>query len=57
MKKKTLDERLVKAKSETAQAIEAILDALNKGQRKKIAKDERVAVLLERYGIAPEDDE
>lgn len=51
MKRTILEKRVKSAKSETADALLTILNALNAGQRKKIAKDEKVAALLERYGI------
>ena len=32
-------------------ALQLVLDSLNSGQRQKLMKDERVAALLERYGL------
>ena len=51
MKKAKLTEAVNKHKTETAEAIQTMLDALNQGQRKKIVKDEKVAKLMEKYGI------
>lgn len=37
--------------NETRTALQTVYDALNKGQQKKILKDEAVAALFERYGV------
>lgn len=55
MTKKQLIQGVETAKDTTAEALLVILNALNQGQRKKISKDERVAELLDRYGIEYED--
>lgn len=34
---------------------QTVVDALNKGQRQKLAKDEKVKALLERYGVQIEE--
>lgn len=44
-------------KSETKDALQAVYDALNNGQQKKLLKDERVKALLIRYGVVAEDGE
>ena len=54
MKKRTLDERVSRLKSETGGAIALILGELNQGQRKKILKNEKVRALCERYGVSAE---
>ena len=52
MKKSKLRVRVDEAKTETAEAINVILDALtNHGQKKKLLKDEKVLALLEKYGL------
>lgn len=40
-----------KAKQETKAALQTVYDALNKGQRQKILKDEKVLAILTRYGV------
>lgn len=37
--------------TETRATLQLVYDALNKGQRDKLLKDEAVRVLLERYGV------
>ena len=51
MKRDTLKTKTEAVKSDTKAAIEVILDNLNQGQRKKVAKVPEVKALLERYGI------
>lgn len=52
MKKSELKVLVGKAKTETAEAINIILDALtNQGQKKKLLKDKKVIELLEKYGL------
>ena len=36
---------------ETKNALQTIYDALNKGQRQKLLKDDEIVALLERYGV------
>lgn len=38
--------------AETRAALLLLLENLNSGQRKKLMKNEQVAALLERYGVA-----
>ena len=38
-------------KSETREALQTVVDALNKGQRKKLLKDEKVKALFDLYGV------
>ena len=52
MKKAELKEKTAAVKSETREALQIMYDALNPGQRKQIVKNEAVAILFERYGVA-----
>lgn len=54
MKKAVLKEKTSVVKSETREALQTMYDALNQGQKKKIAKNEAVADLFERYGVVTE---
>ena len=54
MDKTTLNEAAAKCKSETKNALQTVYDALNKGQQKKIVKDEAVKALFDRYGVVYE---
>ena len=36
---------------ETKNALQTIYDALNKGQKQKLLKDDEIVALLERYGV------
>ena len=40
------------AKVETRDALQTMYDALNKGQKKQIVKDEAVKILFDRYGVS-----
>ena len=51
MKKQELDERLTALKTETKDALQMVYDGLNKGQRQKLLKDEKIKALLERYMV------
>ena len=51
LKRKT--DELIKA---THDALQTVYDALNKGQRQKIEKNEEIAALLDRYGVKREDE-
>ena len=45
-------ERAVQAHKEvTKEALQLVYDNVNKGQRKKIAKDPEVKALFDRYGV------
>lgn len=54
-----LNKELRKAKeafqSETKAALQTVYDALNKGQQKKIVKDEAVKKLFDLYGVVYEE--
>ena len=43
-------------KAETKNALQLVYDELNKGQRKKILKNEEVKVLFDRYGVVYEEE-
>ena len=43
------------AKTETRNALQAVYDALNQGQQKKILKDEKVKSLFDLYGVTYEE--
>lgn len=51
MKKADLIRAVEDAKKETQSALQAVYDALNNGQRKKIVKDEKVKALFDLYGV------
>ena len=54
MKKTTLEVRVVAVKEETREALQTMFDELNHGQQKKIAKNEKVKALFDRYGVVYE---
>lgn len=51
MTRKELIAAVENAKAETKSALQTVYDALNKGQQKKIVKDEAVKELFDRYGV------
>lgn len=51
MKKTDLTAAVQVTKTETKNALQTMYDALNQGQQKKIAKDEAVKTLFDRYGV------
>ena len=51
MKRQDLFDRVAAFKSETQAALQTMYDALNKGQQKKIVKNEKVKALFDRYGV------
>ena len=51
MTKKELNEAVAKAKTETRDAMQTMFDALNKGQQKKIVKNEDVKKLFDLHGV------
>jgi hypothetical protein len=51
MKKTTPDKNVKKVKTETQVALQTVYDALNQGQQKKIAKDDSIKKLFDRYGV------
>ena len=53
--RKKLRENVDKTKSDTKTALQLIWDNLNKGQQKKLIKNEEVHALLLRYGVIEEE--
>lgn len=51
MKKAELTAAVKVAKSDVKDALQTIYDALNRGQQKKIIKDESVKALFDLYGV------
>ena len=51
MSKKTYTERASEHVAETCNALQTFFDELNRGQQKKILRNERVATILEMYGV------
>ena len=51
MKKAELIEKTEAVIAETKEALETVYNALNKGQQKKIVKEEAVKALFDRYGV------
>ena len=51
MSKKTYTERASEHVAETRNALQTFFDELNRGQQKKILRNERVAAILEMYGV------
>lgn len=55
MKKSELKQKTDAVINETHDALQTVFDGLNKGQRQKLLKDERIKSLMERYGIDTND--
>lgn len=51
MKKIDLIKAVEDAKTETRKALQAVYDALNNGQQKKLLKNESVKSLFDLYGV------
>ena len=51
MTKNELTTAVEAAKAETKAALQTVYDALNKGQQKKLVKDEKVKALFDLYGV------
>jgi hypothetical protein len=51
MRKQELFDKTEAVMNETREALQTVYDALNQGQQKKLLKDEKVAALMERYGV------
>lgn len=51
MTKNELNNAVDVAKAETKSALETVYAALNKGQQKKVVKDESVKSLFDLYGV------
>lgn len=54
MTKEKLTSAVDAAKTETRDAMQTMYDALNKGQKKQIVKNEAVKTLFNRYGVSYE---
>lgn len=54
MKRQELFEKVAAVKTETKDALQLVYDSLNKGQQKKILKNEAVKALFDRYGVVYE---
>ena len=53
--RKKLRDNVDKTKTDTKSALQLIWDNLNKGQQKKLIKNEEVNALLLRYGVIEEE--
>lgn len=51
MTKAELNTAVADAKAETKSALQTVYDALNRGQQKKLLKDESVKALFDLYGV------
>ena len=51
MTKQQLNEKTNLALTQTAQALQMVYEALNKGQQKKLLANDAVAELFARYGV------
>ena len=51
MKREDLFNKVAAVKSETKEALQLVFDSLNKGQQKKIIKNEAVKALFDRYNV------
>ena len=51
MKKTELERAVSLAKEEARQALQDVYDALNKGQKQKIVKNEKVLKHFQRFGV------
>ena len=51
MKRKVLKTKTSAVKNETTAALQMVWDATNKGQRKKLLKDERIIEIFNRYNV------
>ena len=54
MTRQELQTALTEAKAEYRSGLQQLWDAINKGQRKQIAKIPEVRAMLERYGVDTE---
>lgn len=51
-----LRDRVIAYNAEIKEALQTVLDALNRGQRKKLLKNPSVKAMMERYGIDTTED-
>ena len=54
MKREDLFNKVAAVKSETKEALQLVYDELNRGQHKKIIKNEAVKALFDRYNVSYE---
>ena len=54
MTREDLFNKVAAVKSETKEALQLVFDSLNKGQQKKIIKNEAVKALFARYNVSYE---
>ena len=54
MKRQDLFNKVAAVKFETKEALQLVFDSLNKGQQKKIVKNESVKALFDRYNVSYE---
>ncbi len=54
MTREKLTAAVDEAKTETQNALQTVYDALNKGQKSKLLKDETVKALFDLYGVVYE---
>ena len=52
-----LRDRVIAYNAEIKEALQTVLDALNRGQRKKLLKNPAVKAMVERYGIKTMEDD
>ena len=52
-----LRDRMIAYNAEIKEALQTVLDALNRGQRKKLLKSPAVKAMMERYGIKTMEDD
>lgn len=51
-----LRDRVIAYNAEIKEVLQTVLDALNRGQRKKLLKNQAVKAMMERYGIDTTED-
>lgn len=51
MKKNVLKTKTAAVKNDTANSLQLIFNSLNKGQRTKLLKDERIIEIFNRYNV------
>ena len=56
MLRQELFNKVAAVKAETKIALETIYSELNKGQRKKLLKNEEIKALFDRYGVTYEEE-
>lgn len=51
MTKEVLNNAVTMAKTDTKEALQTVYESLNRGQQKKIVKNEKVKALFDLYGV------